>query len=101
MFQELEEARDRRQGIRLPMEITALAEEMENRGDNRLMSVKSRDVSYTGAFFNCRVPFGLGSIVKLIMYLGNMIVEAFAKVVRVEAEGMAVHFTRTTVVPVA
>lgn len=60
----------------------------------------TRDVSHTGAFFVTSHAVAVSSKIKVLMNLGKHLAETVGEVVRVEAEGFAVAFLQTEVVPI-
>lgn len=94
-----QQGEERRRAVRrelsIPCQTTAVG--FDGQEMNQMFT---RDVSQTGAFLKTDRPFPLASEIRMILDLGKIIVKAIGEVVRVEAEGMAVAFMRTEVVPV-
>ena len=94
----VESGSERRQTFRQDMRIVCQAFIDEASGES--CEMVTRDVSHTGAFFETGHSVDVSSKIKVMMDLGKHLVEIVGEVVRVEAEGFAVAFFQTQVVPI-
>lgn len=85
----------------MEMSIPTKAKMSDSPGDEEgYTEMVTKDISNRGAFFKTRQPFPIASEIRLILDLGKLLVRAVGNVVRVEADGIAVAFTRTEVAAV-